>query len=35
MSNKIKLKQELALNLKDKEQRRLRVLTKYGEENVE
>lgn len=35
MSNKIKLKQELALNLKDKEKRRLRVLTKYGEENVE
>ncbi|MDC9595857.1 retron St85 family effector protein [Xenorhabdus anantnagensis] len=32
--NKIKLKQELVINLKDKEQRRIRVLAKYGEENV-
>ena len=31
--NKINLKQELAFNLKDKEQRRLSVLAKYGEEN--
>ncbi|EOV3687494.1 retron St85 family effector protein [Yersinia enterocolitica] len=33
--NKINLKQELAFNLKDKEQRRLSVLAKYGEENDE
>jgi len=32
--NKIKLRQELVLKLKDKEQRRLSVLAKYGEENV-
>ncbi|PHM24132.1 retron St85 family effector protein [Xenorhabdus budapestensis] len=32
--NKIKLRQELFINLKDKEQRRIRVLAKYSEENV-
>ncbi|HGE8426313.1 TPA: hypothetical protein ACGD78_004019, partial [Serratia marcescens] len=32
--NKMKLKQELVIKLGDKEQRRIRVLAKYGEENV-